>query len=186
MPEPCPQPLDIVRIGKIGLGEHDAVGDGGLLHSLDMAIERGLAVDGIDQRDDAIEPESLHQRWMRHDRLQHWCGVGKTGGFDHDTGKPGDTTGLQPVDEVGQCVDEIATHGAAEAAVGKLDDAVRGLLDQQVVDRHLAELVDDDRRVGQRRILEQPVEQRRLAGTEKAGEHRDGDGEAAAHRPVTG
>ena len=32
------------------------------------------------------------------------------------------------------------------------------LLDQQMVDRHVAELVDDHRRVGERRILQEPVE----------------------------
>ena len=93
--------------------------------------------------------------------------------------EPRDAAGLQPVDQVGQRVDEFAAHRAAEAAVGKLDHAVGRLLDQQMVDRHIAELVDDDGRVGQRRILEQPVEQRRLAGAEKAGQHRDGNREAA-------
>ena len=91
----------------------------------------------------------------------------------------GDAAGLQPVDEIGQRVDQFAAHRAAEAAVGKLDDAVGGLLDQQMVDRHVAELVDDDRRVGERRVLQQPVEQRRLAGAEKAGQHRDGYRKAA-------
>ena len=85
----------------------------------------------------------------------------------------GDPAGLQPVDEIGQRVDQFAAHRAAQAAVRQLDDAVGRLLDQQMVDRHVAELVDDDGGVGQRRVLEQPVEQRRLAGAEKAGQHRD-------------
>ena len=84
-----------------------------------------------------------------------------------------DPAGLQAVDQIGQRVDQVAAHRAAEAAVGELDDAVRRLLDQQMVDRDVAELVDDDGRVGERRILQQPVEQRRLAGAEEAGQHRD-------------
>ncbi len=44
---------------QIGLAQYDAVGDGDLLDGLDMAIERGIAIDRIDQRDDAVEPESL-------------------------------------------------------------------------------------------------------------------------------
>ena len=38
---------------------HDAVGDGDLLHRLDMGVERRLAVDRIDQRDHAVEPVGL-------------------------------------------------------------------------------------------------------------------------------
>ena len=84
-----------------------------------------------------------------------------------------DAAGLQPIDQIGERVDEIAAHRAAEAAVGKLDDPVGRTLDQQMVDRDVAELVDDDGRIGERRVLEQPVEQRRLAGAEKTGQHRD-------------
>ena len=78
----------------------------------------------IDQRDDAVQPESVHQRRMGHDRLQHGRRIGKAGGFDDDARQPGDPAGLQPVDEVGQRIDKVAAHRAAEAAVGKLDDAV--------------------------------------------------------------
>ena len=99
--------------------------------------------------------------------------------------QPCDAAGLQPVDQIGQRVDQFAAHRAAQAAVGQLDDAVGRLLDQQMVDRHVAELVDDDGGVGERRILEQPVEQRRLAGAEEAGEHRDGDRESC-HRLIRG
>ena len=65
--------------------------------------------------------------------------------------QPGDPAGLQALDQIGKRVDKIAAHRAAQAAVGELDDAVGGLLDQQMVDRHVAELVDDDGRVGERR-----------------------------------
>src|SRR6185503_8101423 len=40
-----------------------------------------------------------------------------------------------------------------------------------MVERNLAEFVDDDGGLGQPRILQQCVEQRRLAGAEEAGEH---------------
>ncbi len=87
----------------------------------------------------------------------------------------GDAARLQPVDQIGQRIDQFAAHRAAQAAVGKLDHAIGRLLHQQMVDGDIAELVDDDGRVGKRRILQQPVEQRRLAGTQKTGEHRNGD-----------
>src|SRR5690606_36403450 len=84
--------------------------------------------------------------------------------------------GLDAIEDIGQRIDQIASHRAADAAVGKLDDAVARLLDQKVVDAHLAEFVDDDRRRVQCRILQQPVEKGCLAGPEKAGEDRDRDG----------
>ena len=48
--------------------------------------------------------------------------------------------------------DEIAAHRAAEAPGGEQDHAVVDRLDEQVVEADLAELVDDDDRVGERRI----------------------------------
>src|SRR5580704_3070061 len=41
-----------------------------------------------------------------------------------------------------------------------------------MVECNLAELVDDDRAIGQLRALHQPVQQRRLAAAEKAGDQR--------------
>jgi hypothetical protein len=48
---------------------------------------------------------------------------------------------------------------------------VGDIFDQQVVERDVAEFVDDDGGFRQRRILQQFVEQRGLAGAENAGEH---------------
>src|SRR5258705_3576054 len=45
-----------------------------------------------------------------------------------------------------------------------------------MVDADLAEPVDQHSGVGERRVLEQPVEQRGLAGAEKAGQHRERKG----------
>ena len=67
LPEPGPQGLDIALVGQIGLGQDDTVCDRRLLHRLDMAIECRIAVDRVDQRDDAVEPESLDKGWMRHE-----------------------------------------------------------------------------------------------------------------------
>src|SRR5512139_961274 len=44
-----------------------------------------------------------------------------------------------------------------------------------MIERDVAEFVDDDRGLAQRLILEQAVEQRRLAGAEEAGEHGQGN-----------
>ena len=86
-----------------------------------------------------------------------------------------DAAGLHAVGEVGQRIDQFAAHRAAQTSVRKFDDAVGGLLDEKVVDGDVAELVDDDGGVGERRIFQKSVEQRRLAGAEEAREDGDGD-----------
>ena len=164
-------------VDQVGLGEHDTVGDRHLLHRLDMGVERGRAIDRIDDGDDAIEPEGMHKCGMPHDRLQHRHRVGKAGGLDDDPRQALNAAGLQPVDQVGQRIHQFATHGAAQAAVGEFDDPVRRLFDQEVIDGDIAELVDDDRRVGKCWILEQAVEQRRLASAKEASQHRHRDRE---------
>ena len=45
-----------LRVDEIGLGQHDAVGDRGLLDRLHVRVERGIAVDGVDHGDHAVEP----------------------------------------------------------------------------------------------------------------------------------
>ncbi len=81
--------------------------------------------------------------------------------------------------QVLQRVDEVAAHRAAQAAALQQHHVVVDMLDQQMVEADLAELVDDDGGLGERRVLEQPVEQRGLAGAEEAGEHGQRDGLAA-------
>ena len=150
--EPLPERVEPFGVvDQVGLGQHDTVGDRDLLDRLDMRVERGGAIDGVDNGDDAVEPEGVQQRRVAHDRLQHRHRIGKAGGLDHHPRQALDTAGLETVDEVGERVDELAAHRAAQAAVGKLDDAVRRLLDQQMVDGDVAELIDDDRRVGELR-----------------------------------
>src|SRR5262249_13093751 len=67
-------------------------------------------------------------------------------------------------------------HGAAQAAIGELDDVllrtgvVEAALQNLAVDADIAELVDDDGEPAALRIGEHVADQRRLAGAEKAGD----------------
>jgi hypothetical protein len=70
--------------------------------------------------------------------------------------------------------DEIAEHGAAQAAVLQHHDGVVALRGEQMIEADFAEFVDHHRGVRHRRIAQRAIEQRRLAAAEKAGE--DGDG----------
>ena len=102
-------------VGKIGLAQHDAVGDRRLLDRLCMGVERCLAVDGIDHGHDAVEPVAQQQIGMRHQRVQHRRRIGEAGGFQQHAAER-----AAPVVEVAQQrfqrVDQIAAHGAAQAA----------------------------------------------------------------------
>ena len=69
--------------------------------------------------------------------------------------------------------DEVIGDGAADAAVGKLDDAILGAgfdaaaLEDFAVDADVAELVDDDGQPAPLGIFQDVAHERRLAGTEK-------------------
>ena len=116
-----------------------------------MRVERGGAVDRIDHRDDAVEPVAHHQIGMRHRGLQHRRRIGEAGGLqDHAAeawrGRCRDrAAGVQRVDQ-------IAAQRAAQAAALQQHHVVVDRLDQQMVEADLAELVDDDGGVGERRV----------------------------------
>ena len=81
--------------------------------------------------------------------------------------------------------DEIVGDGAADAAVGELDDrlaragVVGAALQELAVDSDVAEFVDDQREPAPARIGEDVADEGRLAGAEKAGD--DGDGGLGEH-----
>ncbi len=97
-------------------------------------------------------------------------GIGEAGRLDDD----GVELALalhQPFDDA----DQVAAHGAADAAVVHLEHFLVGADDELVVDADLAEFVDDHGVALAVLLGEDAVEQRRLAGAEIAGEHGDGD-----------
>ena len=161
--------------GQIGFGQHDAVGHRRLLDRFGMRVERRLAIDAVDHGDDAVEPVALHQIRMRHGGVQQRRRIGQAGRFDQHAAE-----GAAPVVEIAQQrlqrVHQIAAHGAAQATRLQQHHVVADIFDQQVIERDVAEFVDDDGGIAQRRVLEQAVEQRGLAGAEKAGEHGERNG----------
>ena len=76
---------------------------------------------------------------------------------------------------------QVFAEGAADAAVGHLDHSLvrpgqfgATVTHQGRVDVHFGHVVDDDRDPQPFAVVQDVVEQRRLAGTEEAGEHGDG------------
>src|SRR5690606_31079435 len=87
-----------------------------------------------------------------------------------------DFAALAALAQVAQDADQVAAHGAADAAVVHLDDLLVALLKQQVVVHSLlAELVLDHRDAVAVLFAEDAVEQRGLPAAQEAGEngHRD-------------
>ncbi|MPN25598.1 hypothetical protein SDC9_173010 [bioreactor metagenome] len=104
------------------------------------------------------------------------CRVGQAGGFDqHAPELPLAAPREAPVN-VAQGFDQITADGAAQATAAHLHHQVFGAVrDQQVVERHFAELVDDDQRVGHLRLAHQVVEHGGLAAAQEAGQQGDGN-----------
>ena len=107
---------------------------------------------------------------MHHGGVEHRRGIGEAGGLDDHPGEGGAAI-VEIAQQPLQRLDEVAAERAAQASGGQQHDIFVDLLDQQVIEADLAELVDDDRGVGERGIAQQAIEQRRLAGAEKAGQH---------------
>ena len=101
--------------------------------------------------------------------LRDGAGIGQAGGLDQDAVEL--VLALhQPFDDA----DQVAAHGAADAAVVHLEDFLVGIDHEVVVDAQLAELVHDDGVFLAVLLAQDAVEQGGLAGAEIAGEHGDG------------
>ena len=91
------------------------------------------------------------------------------------------------VDEVDQRAVELVAEHAAHAAAGQLDLARGVAAEQRAIDADLAELVDDHAELARRVALgtprEQAVDQRGLAGAEKAGHEDERDSHADSIAP---
>ena len=94
----------------------------------------------------------------------------------------GDAAVVEIAQQVLQRIDQFAAHGAAHAAAAKRHDPVVGAFDQRTFETHRAELVEDHGGVGEGRSRERPVDQRRLAGTERPGDDGERDRRLAGAR----
>lgn len=84
--------------------------------------------------------------------------------------------------EAGHDANEVAAHGAADAAIVHFEDFFVRAHDQVVVDADLAKLIDDNRVFLAVRFGQNTVEERGFAGAEIAG--KDGDGNLGGHGVV--
>ena len=151
-----------------------ALGMGALTAPILLAI----GVRDIDGSNNAVAPVALGDEEIFHQRVDYRRRIGKPGSLDEYARECGDLSPQALHEKIAQAAREVATHAAAEAAGIEQDEVVVDLVDEMMVDADLAELVDQHRRVGHCRLLQQMIEQRRLAGPEEAGEDGDRDGPA--------
>ena len=189
-------PAHLGLVHEIGLVQHDEVRAGELL--LQQFLERALVVEGvvglalgldrgrvcreeprrvrggIDDRDHPVHGyPRAHARPA--ERLHQRLGKGKTRGLDDDV--VGRSITVEQGLDGGE---EVIRDGAADAAVGKLEDVVlhavldAAALDDLRVDAELAELVDDEREATTVGVGEEVADEARLARAEEAGDHGGG------------
>jgi len=72
------------RVGEIGLGEHDAVGERRLPDRFRVRVERGRAGRRVHGRDHRFQPQRLGELAVGHQRVQDRRRVGQPGGLDDD------------------------------------------------------------------------------------------------------
>ena len=157
-------------LGEIGLGQQQAVRHRRLLYRLGLPVERAGTVDRVDRRHDAIQHVACRDDRLGHQGVQDRRRVGEAGGLNRDAGEERNLA-LDPVDEeVGQSVDDVVAHRAAQTTAVEQDDILARAFDQQMVKADFAKFVDDHRRRGHAGLLQHMIENGRLAAAEKTGQ----------------
>ena len=165
--------LDLAQFGRrhqVRFVDDDHVGEGDLVLGLRRVAEARREPFGVGDRHHGVEASRLLHVLVDEEGLRHRRGIGQAGRLDDDRVEPALAL-HQALDDA----DEVAAHGAADAAVVHLEHFLVRPDDELVVDADLAEFVDDDRIALAVRLTEDPVEQGRLAGAEVAGKDSDGN-----------
>ena len=156
---------------EVGLGDHHRVGEGSLPPGLGEAVETVGAVYRVNESDDPRQVQRVIQRRIGAQCEEDRRGVGEPGGFDDYPAKLPDLAGVAAVQEATQRAREVLPHRTAQASPRQLQHTALDEIDEVMVDRDLAELVDDDRRIGEGGREERTAQQRRFATAEKPGQH---------------
>ena len=169
LPKPGGQRIGFLRRDEVGLVQQDGVRAGDLFPGLVLGAELLHDVHPVHYRHHCLELEIQANPFVQQQGLDYHRGVRQAGGFHHQI-----VEGLAPFHELQQHPQQVALDGAADAAVVHLEDLFFRRHDEVVVDTDLAELVDDHGDAVSVRRGEDAVQQRGLAGPEKAREDDDG------------
>ena len=153
---------------KVCLRHDEAVGERDLACALRTGGDCRGSVDGVDNRRDSAEREPNGKLRVGDHGVEHGRGLGEPGRLQHDQAEWRQRAGVPPRENVAHGVDEVAAQGATDAASVDQDGVAGQALVEQIVQSDLAPFVDDDQRVGEVGRAQEPIDQRRLAGAEKA------------------
>ncbi len=156
---------------EVGLGDHQRIGERGLPPRLGEAVETVGAIHRVDESDDPRQMQRVVEHRIGAQCEEDRSGVGKPGGFDHDPPKPPDFAGIAALEEAAQGARKVLAHRTAQASPRQFQHTTLDEIDEVMVDRDLAELVDDDSRIGEGGRDERAPQQRRFATAEKPGQH---------------
>ena len=159
--------------GKVGLGEQQPVGAGGLRGGLRETVQRRCTGHRIDGGNHGVHLQRPLEERIGRQRVENGARLREAAGLQHQALEWRQFAARAPAQQTVQRVGEILPHGAADTAVGQCHDFLVRHFQQQMIEADGTELVDDDRGVRQARAGEHARQQRGLAAAEEAGENRD-------------
>ena len=159
--------FQFLRRDQIGLVQHDNIGEGDLVLCLVAVFQTGGQMLGVDDSDDGVQSRFRLHALVHEERLGDRGGIGEAGGLDDDAVEL-----VAALHQAADDADQIAAHGATDAAVVHLEHFLVGVHDQVVVHPEFAELVNHDSVFLAVVLSQDAVQQRGFAGTEVAGQHR--------------
>jgi hypothetical protein len=165
---PALDALPARRIDQVDLVEQDDIGKRNLLECDRAARSVLFDVARIHQRNDRVQRVVLLQLLIDEERLRHRPRIGESGGLDQHR-----IEAVAALAQLPQDPDQVAAHGAADAAVAGLEDLLIGADHQFLVDPDLAEFVFDHGDALAVILGQDAIHQRGLASTQESGEHRD-------------
>ena len=126
----------ILGIDQVDLVEQHHIGEGNLLLRLRRIAQLLEDMLGIDDGDDAVQLILALDSIVDKEALDYGGWIGEAGSLDHQRVE------LVPVfEETKQTAQQVAAHGAADAAVAHLDDFLVGRNQQVMIDADFAEFV---------------------------------------------
>src|SRR5712692_9641362 len=117
---------------------------------------------GVNDSDDAVQLEFVFDPLVNEKGLDDGRRIGKPGGFDHQRVELG-----LVFEELKQAAEQVAAHGAADAAVAHFNDFLIGANKQVVVDSDFAKLIDNDSHAPAMVGGQNAIEKRSLTCAEK-------------------
>ena len=170
LPDDFFQSLEFFRRNEIAFVEEDHIGEGDLLLGFVRVLHVSCDVVGIDHSHHAVDEGFIANVLIHEKGLHHRPGIGEAGCLDEDVIEL-----VAPLEKVAEDSNQVAAHGAADAAVVHFKKLLVGADHQLVVDSDLAEFIFDNGDSEAVFLGEDAVEECGFPSSEEAGEDRDGN-----------